>query len=118
MFLYTHSARNQLPLFSHVRLQVVNSPLSELAVMGFEYGYSIEDPHTLPIWEAQFGDFANGAQVVQDVFISNGETKWLRQSGLCLFVSHKRTGRLLFFLEWSILIVSFGCFVKIASARF
>lgn len=87
--------RKYVPLSTvpHGRFEVHDSPLSEYGVLGFEYGYALADPKTLVLWEAQFGDFANGAQIMIDQYVASSESKWLRANGLVMLLPHGYEGQ-------------------------
>jgi 2-oxoglutarate dehydrogenase E1 component len=89
------SENKYIPLSTvpHGRFEVLDSPLSEYGVLGFEYGFALADPKSLVLWEAQFGDFANGAQIVFDQYIASSETKWLRSNGLVCLLPHGYEGQ-------------------------
>ncbi len=95
VWVHQEGGENFVPLkqVPHGRFDVLDSPLSEYGVLGFEYGYAMADPKTLVLWEAQFGDFANGAQIIIDQFIASGEAKWLRANGLVLLLPHGYEGQ-------------------------
>jgi 2-oxoglutarate dehydrogenase E1 component len=87
--------KKYIPLYTvpHGHFEVYDSPLSEYGVLGFEYGYAMADPKSLVLWEAQFGDFANGAQIIIDQYIASSESKWLRANGLVLLLPHGYEGQ-------------------------
>ncbi|MBI3420414.1 MAG: 2-oxoglutarate dehydrogenase E1 component [Proteobacteria bacterium] len=97
--LYDQTTEERYQPINHIRwgrqapFEVYDSPLSETAVLGFEYGYTLAEPNALVMWEAQFGDFMNGAQVIIDQFMASSETKWLRMSGLVLLLPHGHEGQ-------------------------
>ena len=91
----TNAPYNRLNHFTETQspMRIYNSLLSEYAVLGFEYGYALANPHALVLWEAQFGDFSNGAQTIIDQFIAAAETKWQRMNGIVMLLPHGYEGQ-------------------------